>query len=379
MNIGIITSVPFPPTCGIGNYVLGLSSEYIKKGHNVTIITRGSSNKTQRDVIEGIEVIKAPFIPFYPFHVHIHGIFVNRIFKSMNESYDIIHIHTPLSPTIKTSLPIITTVHTPMLADTRHLEKVNVEGLMGKVMARFISYPLEQKLLKRSNKIVAVASTVAQELGEYGIDPNEVMVVGNGVDEKVFVPKQNNNKYDKYDRYILFTGRLALRKGLFDLIECGRYVCKKYPDVSFIIPGKGNLSNKLQNRVREIGLQDRFKFIGFVDREELIQLYQNATVYVCPSHYEGLPTVLLEAMACGCPVVATGISGNLDVISPNKNGIMIPSKSPKKMANAVSLLLDNDKTREKIGLAARKTIEERYTWDKISNVMLRCYESLIEA
>jgi len=148
--------------------------------------------------------------------------------------------------------------------------------------------------------------------------------------------------------------------------------------VYFVIPGKGYLSDKLQKKVKDIGLQDKFKFLGYINKEKLIQLYQNATVYVTPSHYEGLPTVLLEAMSCGLPVVATGVSGNLDVILSGKNGILVPPKSPKKMADAVSMLLDDNEMRKSLGVAARKTIEERYTWDKISNVMLECYNSLLE-
>jgi glycosyltransferase involved in cell wall biosynthesis len=378
MHVCIITSAALPPEEGIGNYVYGLSIKMIEKGHRVTIITRGTWNNTQRETMNGIEVIKARFAPCYPFHVHIHGVFVNRLFKSLEESFDIVHIHTPLSPIIETSLPIITTVHTPMKTDARSVQIVSIQALAGKVLARTVSYPLEQRLFKKSKKIVAVASSVAQELKEYGINPHEVMVVGNGVNEEIFKPKQNIIQDGTHDRFILFTGRLGLRKGLFDLIECGRIICKKYPDISFVIPGKGHLSDKLQKRVKDIGLQDRFKFLGFVDKDKLIQLYQDASIYVLPSHYEGLPTVLLEAMACGCPVVATKVSGNIDVISSNKNGILIPPKSPKEMADAISFLLDNDDVRRKFGAAARRTIEERYTWNVISDKMLKCYESLIE-
>jgi glycosyltransferase involved in cell wall biosynthesis len=196
--------------------------------------------------------------------------------------------------------------------------------------------------------------------------------VGNGVDEKIFTPIINKTQ----ERYILYTGRLSHRKGLFDLIECGKYICKKYPDVSFVIPGKGILLNKLKTQVEKIGLKDRFRFLGFVDRRKLIQLYQNAAVYVMPSHYEGLPTVLLEAMSCGLPVVATSVSGNLDVLSSGENGILIPPKSPEKMADAISLLLDNESLRKKVGSNARKTIEEHYSWEVITNKFLKCYQSL---
>ena len=117
-------------------------------------------------------------------------------------------------------------------------------------------------------------------------------------------------------------------------------------------------------------------FLGHVEKSKLIELYQNATIFVLPSHYEGLPTTLLEAMSCGLPVVATAVSGNLDVIESGKNGILVPIKSPDRMAEAVSFLLDNEKLRTELGIAARKTIEQKFTWSAISDKILRCYYSI---
>jgi alpha-maltose-1-phosphate synthase len=372
MKICMVTSAPFPPEEGIGYYVYNLSKKLIEKGHKVTIITRGSINKSTQEVLDEIDIIRGTFIPIYPFYIQIHGIFVNKIFKTLESEFDIVHIHSPLSPSIQTSLPIIATIHTPTLTDTRSIEEKDFRAMIEKLMSRFVSYPIELKLLKQADIITAVANSVAYELHEYGLNPNDVIVVGNGVDEEIFTPMINKTQ----ERYILYTGRLSHRKGLFDLIECGKYICKKYPDVSFVIPGKGILLNKLKTQVEKIGLKDKFKFLGFVDRIKLIQLYQNAAVYVMPSHYEGLPTVLLEAMSCGLPVVATSVSGNLDVLSSGENGILIPPKSPEKMAYAISLLLDDESLRKKVGSNARKTIEEHYSWEVITNKFLKCYQSL---
>jgi glycosyltransferase involved in cell wall biosynthesis len=258
-------SLPVPSEEGIGNYVHGLSTKLIEKGHKVTIITRGNWNKTEREVIDGIEIIKVRFIPLYPFYIHLHGIFVNKIFRSLESHIDVVHVHTPLSPFIKTSLPLITTIHTSILTNIRSIEVITLRSIIERIMGRFVSYPIELKLLKRADMITTVANSVAQELKEYGLDPKKVRVIGNGVDEKIFTPSKKKTE----DRYILYIGRLAYRKGLFDLIECGKYICKKYPDVSFVIPGKGNLRGKLQERVKELGLDDRFKFLGYVG----MQLY----------------------------------------------------------------------------------------------------------
>jgi len=375
MNICMIMSTPFPPEEGIGNYVYGLSSKLINLGHKVTIITRGNLFKTRREFIDDICVIKPPFFPLYPFHIQFHGLFLNRIFKKMGEEFDIVHIHSPLSPLISTSLPVIATIHTPMLIDTKKRtdETKDIRARIEQLMGRYISFHIEMDLIERANKITTVAHSVAMELREYGLNSKDVEVIGNGVDEKIFTPIKN--KVD--EKYILYSGRLDYRKGLFDLIESSKIICPAHPEISFVITGKGILIDKLKRRVNESGLKNNFNFVGFVSREKLIQLYQQATIYVLPSHYEGLPTVLLEAMACGCPVVATSVSGNLDVLTQGHDGILVPPKSPDKIAEAVLKLLDDEKMRNTLGINARNTIENRFTWSIISKKFLHFYNSLI--
>jgi len=119
MRICHITSASFPPEEGIGNYIYGLSTQLIKKGHHVTVITRSSRGKKQNEFFGNIEIIRAPFIPLYPLYMKIHSIFVNTLFKSLESKFDIVHIHSPLSPMIHTTLPVIATIHTPMKTDTR--------------------------------------------------------------------------------------------------------------------------------------------------------------------------------------------------------------------------------------------------------------------
>ena len=376
MNICILISTPFPPEEGIGNYVYGISTKLIEAGHEVTVMTRGSWNKTQKEVIGGIKVIKAPYIPIYPFYMHLHGIFVNKLFKSLESQIDVVHIHSPLSPLIKTSLPLITTIHTPMLMDDRYVKITSIYSLFSKISARFVSYPLELKLIQASDMVTTVTKSIAQELKEYHVDPEEVVVIGNGVDEKFFVPAQNTIKDD--NKYIMYAGRMDREKGLFDLVECGEHICNQRSDISFILAGRGRDLSKLKKKVRKLGLRDKFIFLGQVGKDKLVQLYQNATIFAFPSYHEGLPTVLLEAMSCGLPIVATDVRGNRDLISSGEDGILVPPRSPKEMVNAVSMLLDDEKMRRRLGKNARKTIEEHYTWDTVSNNILRCYESIKE-
>src|SRR5690606_8949952 len=105
----------------------------------------------------------------------------------------------------------------------------------------------------------------------------------------------------------------------------------------------------------------------------LIELYRRARLFVHPAHYEGLPTVLLEAMACAKPVVTTAVSGALDVVKHGKNGLLAPPYAPNQLADAVCALLDDPALGRRLGAAARETIQSCYSWQTVGQGYLNCY------
>ncbi len=364
----------FPPESGgIGYYIYNLSKKLIEKGHKITIINRGNTHKTKKEFVDGIDLFNVTFFPLYPFHMPLHSFFVNSTFRSMEKEFNIVHFHSPVVPPIKTILPIVITVHTAMKSDSRYHEVVDPYSLVEKMQSLYFSPPVESQLLKLSNKITAVSPSVANELRDYYFENRKIEVVWNGVDEKKFSPINNQ---EKKPSYILFTGVLRARKGLFDLINCATIVNKKLPNTKFVICGAGPLLQKLQDQVRRLGLREQIIFTGRVSREKLVQLYQNATIQVVPSIYEGLPTVVLEGMACGLPVIVTDIGGSRDLISSGKNGFIVPVRSPEEMAEKILILMNDEPTRIRIGQNARLTILNNYTWDLIADNFIKLYESL---
>ena len=137
--------------------------------------------------------MKPSFLPFYPFHVHLHSIAVNNFFKSIENQFDLLHIHFPLTPIIKTSIPIITTLHGSMIGNYENLEIVDIKSLLNKIVARLITYPLFKQLIDQSNIITTVSLPLAEELEKY-YNKTDVKYIGNGIDTDRFVPKNNNNK-----------------------------------------------------------------------------------------------------------------------------------------------------------------------------------------
>ncbi|AFV24613.1 phosphatidylinositol glycan-class A [Methanolobus psychrophilus R15] len=374
MNICVITSAKFPPEEGIGNYIYNMSQQFIRKGHKVTVITRGGIHRTQKEEFHGIELYRVPFVLAYPIHVHIHGLFLRKLLKSIEQKFDVVHVHTPLPPLINSKLPSLLTFHSPMLKGAEVIKIQDLFSLATNFQAKFISYPLEKRLIEKSNLVTAVSKRVADELEDYGLKVNEIHITSNGVDETVFLPAYRSKVNRKY---VLYTGRISYGKGLSELIECAKNICDSRDDIDFILAGDGPLLEELQKKVTNSGLQERIRFLGRVSRQNIVELYRNATIFAFPSYYEGLPGSLLEAMSCELSIVATEVPGNIDLIDHNVNGILVPSKDSVALADSILVLLEQEELCEKLGKEARKKVMQEFTWNAISDNILNCYESTI--
>lgn len=374
MRICMVLSAPLPPTEGIGFYVWNLSRHLTDMGHRVQLITRGEAGPTRREKVEGITIWRMPFLPVYPLHVHLHGQFVRRLIRVLRPHTDVFHFHTPLVPPVDTGRPTLVTVHTPMKTDAGSIPADSLLGWMVKLQTP-VSLHLEQRLFRRANRLTAVAHSVADELREYNIDPDDVAVLGNGVDTTIFTPGAGP---DMRRPYILTAGRIAPRKGLEDLVRCAKIVTERAPEYRFLIAGAGPLEDELRAQIAGLGLEKTVFMLGHIaDRSRMAQLYRDATAYVHAAHYEGLPTVLLEAMACGRPAVATAVSGALDVIKDGENGLLVPPHNPQQMAEAVLRLVDDPALGRRLGAAGLRTIETQYAWKIVSRSYLREYEALL--
>lgn len=368
----------FPPICGgIGYYVYYLSKKLIQRGHEVQVITRANSLNYSLENIDGIHLFNVPFLPIYPFHISLHGFFVNKLLKSLEPQINIVHLHSPIPPPVKTAVPVMTTFHSPC---KRAFEKIyrdskDLRSFAEQLQTMVVYPPIELKILERSNKITAVSPNVSQELSAYGLDPKTITIVGNAVDDEFFKPHSSKIKSLPY---ILFVGVLRSGKGVFEIIKCAKIVTDKHPDARFIVCGDGPLMRTLRLEALKIGLQKQIIFLGYVNRGRLIQLYQISSVLFHPSYHEGLSTVVLEAMSCGLPVVANDIPGNRTVISSGINGVLVTDKSPESMANSILKLLNDENLRINIGTAARNTIKNGYSWNKNVDKIIECYDELLK-
>ena len=158
---------------------------------------------------------------------------------------------------------------------------------------------------------------------------------------------------------ILFAGLLTKNKGIFDLISIVSKLINKVPSARVLLAGTGDLK-EIDSFVKSHGIEGSVQLPGWIDPEQLIGLYHQSHLFVLPSYYEGFPMVVLEAMACGLPIISTRVGGIPELIEEGQNGILIDPGDRKALLEALVALLDDPILRETMGQNNIKKIREKY-------------------
>lgn len=175
----------------------------------------------------------------------------------------------------------------------------------------------------------------------------------------------SGGKKDGSAKTIIFVGGLHPVKGVQYLIEAMAIVHLEMPDVKLVIVGDGVERARLEELAERLNLNGCIQFAGQVPQESIPRLMHQADVFVLSSLSEGLPVVLLEAMAAGLSIVATNVGGIPDIVEEGVNGYLVNAKNPDELADRLLVLLQNDEIREEISANNREKAE-LYTWDKVA-------------
>ena len=240
---------------------------------------------------------------------------------------------------------------------------------------------IEKFLLRYSkfNRIITVDENSLPAFEKANI--KNTVYIPNGVDIEKFNKKKikNTNKIK-----FLFVGRLEKQKGLSYLFEAINILKTKNSNFEVYLIGKGSEEIYLRRLILKFGLKRYIKFLGKKLSQEITSYYINSDTFILPSVWEGFPLTLLEAWAAGLPVVVTDVGGISKICKDKENALIVPPKSPKKIAEAMLKLIENKKLREKLGKNGRKLVEEKYDWGKVTkrfesiyrNIMVSSYRNL---
>lgn len=242
---------------------------------------------------------------------------------------------------------------------------------------------MEWMLARLSDRLVAVSERVRQELVAYGIAPlSKIVVIPVGLDLGPFIEMQRRRGEFRRelglaggDQLIGIIGRLFPIKNHKLFLEAAARIAAAKSSSRFVIVGDGPLRPQLERQAGELGLGDRVIFTGW--RLDLPPVYSDLDVLVVSSINEGTPVVAIEAMAAGCPVVATRVGGIPDVLQDGETGLTIPSGDARALAGAVVRLLEDPQLALTISRNAKITAVERFAASRLISDIERLYEQLL--
>jgi glycosyltransferase involved in cell wall biosynthesis len=203
-------------------------------------------------------------------------------------------------------------------------------------------------------------------------------VIYNGLDLDRFAPFNGGGKVAgqrRDGRLVITVGRLVPQKNLDLFLEAARLVANKKAGVRFLIVGDGPCREPLERYASRIGLDGKVSFLG--ERADVPQLLQAADVFWLTSAWEGLPNVLLEAMACGKPVVTRDVGACREAVDHGVNGYLVPTRDSERFAEHTLTLLANPDRASEMGEAARKTVEKRFSVSGMVLATEKLYSSVL--
>lgn len=240
---------------------------------------------------------------------------------------------------------------------------------------RITDFPLPRRMILWAAREAAAVITVCQALKDrlvaLGADMNGIRVLRNGVDLHLFRPHDRGAARAKHrvaGRALLSVGNLIPLKGHHLVIEA----LASIPDATLLIAGRGPEQAALMALARRLGVAARLRFLGQVPHAALAELYSAADALVLASEREGWANVLLESMACGTPVVATGVWGTPEVVTEPAAGLLVGERTSTALATAIKRLLADPPPR-----AATRAYAERFSWDATTAGQIEVFRGVL--
>jgi starch synthase len=403
MRITLMTN-EYPPYVygGAGVHVDYLSRELVKleEGkHKIDILCFGdqkeyAANKT----VEGIAPIPSLSIQDSCHQKLLDTLFRNILMTGSVKETDIVHCHTWYThlagSLIKQiyNVPLVLTTHS--LEPQRPWKKEQLGSGYG------ASTWIEKTAYQNADGVIAVSRSMRMGVREcYQVPIEKIRVIPNGIDTNQYRPTFNPPLLTSYQinpdkPFLIFVGRITLQKGIVHLVNAIKYLS---PGIQVVLcagaPDTKEIGKEMEERVMEARTQTQNEIIWirqWVSKSDLITLYSHASIFVCPSIYEPLGIVNLEAMACGTPVIASAVGGIPEVVVHGETGRLIsfepigpnnfepiePETFSKDLANAINSLQSSPEEIRTMGAKSRERVEKHFSWKSIAQLTLEFYKEL---
>jgi glycosyltransferase involved in cell wall biosynthesis len=351
-------------------------------------VDRFAPGGTQRQMIELLERLDRRQFRVYPVCFHRSGAWFDRV-EAFDEPVAVFPIFGFRRPaTARQLFAFARWCRTKSIAVLHTCDVYsNIFGLPGGALASvpvrigsrrgLIEPPALQRVQRFAytvaHRVVANSQAAAARLRLEGVPAAKIDVINNGIDLASFAPC----RYTMRPRRIATVACLREEKRIDLLIEAAPSVLAKYPDAEFWIIGDGSCREALLALARNMGVCHRFRFLGH--REDVASLLSQVDLFVLPSRSEAFPNSLTEAMAAGLPAIATAVGGIPELITDGQTGRLVPTGNPVALAGAMLDLLNEPTRAVELGRAARRRIEQTYSFDRMIDAFTTLYLSEVAA
>jgi len=367
LHVALVTEFYYPHLGGVTEHVHFLRRELVARGHRVTIVT---SNMNPRSP-DGPDVVRVGTSCILPSNGSLARVTtgwglsrrLEQVFRERR--VDLVHVHGGLAPTFGILAP-------------RAAERAGIPAVatFHSWFRRSLAYeclrrPLQRECARLAARI-AVSEPVVAALSRYVETDWEV--IPNGVDTSAFHPngRRPMDALGKHPR-LLFLGRLDPRNGLGTVLEAMPGILSRYPKAELTVAGDGPLRSLYRRQAAPLGA--RVRMVGRI-YDERPEHYGTSDLYLCPTDKASFGITLLEAMACGTPLVVSDIPGFRELVDGGQEAVLVPAGDPAAWSRAVNQLLADPERRAAMGAAGRAKAE-RYAWPAVAERIIGVYRKAL--
>lgn len=292
--------------------------------------------------------------------------------------FDILHDNQTLGwgtlPLKALGIPLLATIHHPLTVDRQR--SFESPTSFGRQLSQSLFFPvgMQQVVSRRMERILTVSEASRQRIiRDFGVSASKIHVIPNGVELDLFRPRPH---IPKVPGRLLYVGNMGdPNKGVRYLLEAMALI--RRPCHLMVVSAGAGLPGWARDAIQRLGIAHQITFTSQVTPDELAACYAQAEVAVFPSLFEGFGLPAAEAMACGLPVVAAHGGGLPEVVG--NSGLVVPTRDPKALAQAIDHLLANPEARAGLGQAARKRAESAFRWETAAQKLAGFYQEMIHA
>jgi glycosyltransferase involved in cell wall biosynthesis len=360
-------------------------SRHLTDRFRVTVITPFSRHAKRRETVSGVEVVRYPFwfsdrnllsdggaklpkLRRNPLNVfQVPGFVLGQLLAlrrcGRGRPIDAIHAHWILPQGLIAVLYKKLVDPTVRVVITSHGTDIfGLQALGG----------LKRWILNRADVVTGVSEAVVEAIRALGVRDNLSLYARSmGVDTDRFRPEARDERFKEKNQVegplLLVVSRLTEKKGVQYAVEALSEVLGSEPGACLWIAGYGELLESLKALAKELRIPDaNIRFAGAVTHADLPELYASADLLIGPSLSEGFGLVLAEALACGCPVIATDLPAVREIVRDGETGVIVPQRDSAAIARAVTALLDSPSTTERLRQRGRQLVVDRFSWPAVA-------------